>query len=384
MAAPFGLTPDFSWVDEGNDPVAAQAAAEAAALRTRRSVLGQPGDGIRAYHGSPHDFDRFDLSKIGTGEGAQSYGHGLYFAENPKVAESYKKDVSMMLHRNNPGWTPVQEEAATRFYANDQDHAKAVKDISDRINDSRMYGDSPASLKTLNDAHDLLRGGWKPPGGKMYEVNIGAKPDQFLDWDKPLREQGPYIDAAMHDLLRGIGMSKEHTNYLLNNKTGQDVLRQLSRPSYPIRDNAQSPWRDSGAKSYDEALAKVGGDKSRAQMVLTPDRVFATEALRERGVPGIKYADQGSRGRAVSTLDPQIAKYRARLATDKTLSGSERDQIRGSLDDLLAERAGVVKGTSNYVVGDDAIIRILRKYAIPGAAGAGGFGSLAPGSGDHQ
>ena len=40
------------------------------------------GKGIKAYHGSPHDFDRFDLSKIGTGEGAQAYGHGLYFAEN--------------------------------------------------------------------------------------------------------------------------------------------------------------------------------------------------------------------------------------------------------------------------------------------------------------
>jgi GNAT superfamily N-acetyltransferase len=32
--------------------------------------------GIRAYHGSPHDFERFDSSKIGTGEGAQAYGHG--------------------------------------------------------------------------------------------------------------------------------------------------------------------------------------------------------------------------------------------------------------------------------------------------------------------
>ena len=43
-------------------------------------------EGIRAYHGSPHDFDRFDMSKIGTGEGAQAYGHGLYLAESPAVA----------------------------------------------------------------------------------------------------------------------------------------------------------------------------------------------------------------------------------------------------------------------------------------------------------
>ena len=42
---------------------------------------------IEAYHGSPYEFDAFDMGKIGTGEGAQSYGHGLYFAEAPEVAE---------------------------------------------------------------------------------------------------------------------------------------------------------------------------------------------------------------------------------------------------------------------------------------------------------
>src|SRR5687768_12961428 len=32
------------------------------------------------YHGSPHSFNRADISKIGIGEGNQAYGHGLYFA----------------------------------------------------------------------------------------------------------------------------------------------------------------------------------------------------------------------------------------------------------------------------------------------------------------
>ena len=35
---------------------------------------------IKAYHGSPHKFDIFDSSKLGTGVGAQNFGHGLYFA----------------------------------------------------------------------------------------------------------------------------------------------------------------------------------------------------------------------------------------------------------------------------------------------------------------
>ena len=46
-----------------------------------------------AYHGSPYQFDKFDMSKIGTGEGAQAYGHGLYFAENPDIAKSYQQNL---------------------------------------------------------------------------------------------------------------------------------------------------------------------------------------------------------------------------------------------------------------------------------------------------
>ena len=50
--------------------------------------------GIVAYHGSPHDFDRFSTEHIGAGEGAQAYGHGLYFAENEGVAKSYQQSLS--------------------------------------------------------------------------------------------------------------------------------------------------------------------------------------------------------------------------------------------------------------------------------------------------
>jgi hypothetical protein len=42
-----------------------------------------------AYHGSPHIFDRFSLDHIGSGEGAQAYGWGLYFAGSKAVAKSW-------------------------------------------------------------------------------------------------------------------------------------------------------------------------------------------------------------------------------------------------------------------------------------------------------
>ena len=54
--------------------------------------------GITAYHGTPHDFDKFSMDSIGTGEGAQAYGHGLYFAESEDVALGYR-DLSLCQRR---------------------------------------------------------------------------------------------------------------------------------------------------------------------------------------------------------------------------------------------------------------------------------------------
>ena len=56
--------------------------------------------GAIVWHGSPHKFDKFDASKIGTGEGAQAYGHGLYLAESPDVAKSYSGKLASELAYN--------------------------------------------------------------------------------------------------------------------------------------------------------------------------------------------------------------------------------------------------------------------------------------------
>ena len=68
-----------------------------------KSSLGTGGHGagglagmIRASHGSPHAFTKFLMSKLGTGEGAQAYGHGLYFGEgfDSPVAKQYRDVLS--------------------------------------------------------------------------------------------------------------------------------------------------------------------------------------------------------------------------------------------------------------------------------------------------
>jgi hypothetical protein len=235
-------------------------------------------DKIRAYHGSPHDFDRFDLSKIGTGEGAQAYGHGLYFAENPAVARDYRSKLSMSA---NVGGSPVDSTAMYYLQQNGFDKAAAraalEKSLGTKLPDTHM------SVQAINS--------YNP--GRMYEVNINARPDQFLDWDKPLMQQPENVRGALADRIKAISKN--------------DVLM----PRYM---EAVEKGTLPGNAIY-EGVAPGG-------------RQSSTDALRAAGVPGIKYLDQGSR------------------------------------------TAG--QGSSNYVVFDDKLIDILRKYgiALPGA-GAG-------------
>lgn len=47
--------------------------------------------GLKGFHASPHKFERFDLSKVGTGEGSQAFAHGIYLADDADTIEWYKQ-----------------------------------------------------------------------------------------------------------------------------------------------------------------------------------------------------------------------------------------------------------------------------------------------------
>jgi hypothetical protein len=101
----------------------------------------------------------------------------------------------------------------------------------------------------------------------------------------------------------------------------------------------------------------------------------ASEQLKDLGIPGIKYLDQGSRGQYSQATQGMISQFGSR---EKALDGLKA-RLKSNTD---PERAGILVGmidelrnppTSNYVVFDDKLIDILKKYAVAGAVG----GSLA-------
>src|SRR5579885_3167205 len=245
---------------------------------------------IKAYHGSPHDFDRFDLSKIGTGEGGQTFGHGLYFAESPEVAASYRNILSRRPDLNGPAETNAYN--TLRRLAGDRQAAIDELEATAARWDNNPAGKDVAAV--WRQAADLLRKGWEPPSsGRIYQVSIKADPEHFLDWDRPLGEQSEHVRNALQGLERNI---KNDWFWKITTNDLQAIRRQMYRK------------------------AKTGQDILRA-LARGTSEADASRILREAGIPGIRYLDEGSRS------------------------------------------AG--EGTRNYVVFDDSLIEITHKDGTP-------------------
>lgn len=271
------------------------------------------GAGIRGYHGSPHDFDRFSLAHIGKGEGHQAYGYGTYIAEAEPTAIFYRDALSPI---NKAQRGVSYAESAVKAFGGDKQ--KAIASLEDELRNRIAGHDSPAMIPNVEFALKFLKG---DPSvyGRMYQVNINAKPHQFLDWDNPLHLQPNEIQRAAN-IYSEVDPAMR----------GMDVYRHYAK--------------------------LFGGGEG------------ASNTLLDAGIPGLRYLDSGSRGRSIATLNPQIANYEKRLSAGD-LSDFERRDFARALSDLRAERDRVANGTSNYVVFNPDLIDIVRKYAAPGAIG---------------
>jgi hypothetical protein len=152
--------------------------------------------GVMTYHGTPHKFDKFDLSKIGTGEGAQSYGHGIYFAENPKVAKTYqdtlgKTEITVDGKSITPSSFPIGDPQ--RGAAQWVDYAK-FSGSDNPIVDALSYARSGRAYPGINQELGYLKL-WaekqaKVSKGAFYKQDL---PDEvlpsLLQWDKPVSKE---------------------------------------------------------------------------------------------------------------------------------------------------------------------------------------------------
>jgi hypothetical protein len=273
------------------------------------SLLGFAPVGMIAYHGSPHVFNKFDSSKIGTGEGAQAYGHGLYLAESPDVAKSYQSALSA-----ERGFSYGGKTGLTRAEVEDMVNARygggyldgvirpsgvAGSFIDDMVTGTRRAeGAYPRQYKPGSQRakiYDELRGQIQHADpGSLYKVDL---PDsavaRMLDWDKPLSQQAPEVKG----LLRKHGISGNSWDVQALGDGPQGYLndRYIFDSAIEAR-NTINELRQQGyyARPFKNAMGK---DKTGAEFVRNwNDPAAQSEKLRQIGIPGIRYLDGGSRG----------------------------------------------------------------------------------------
>jgi hypothetical protein len=299
------------------------------------------GKGFTAYHGSPHSFDAFDTAAIGTGEGAQAYGHGLYFADKEGVARGYRDQLAQpaapQLNATDYG---LPQDAVDKIVASN------MRQVTNMRGDHGFIQSALDQLGESNDpssriARDLYTNLLSQTPGHMYEVNINAPPEHFLDWDKPLSEQSPQVQQALSANPRVAEAIKYSDNP--NNPTG----RQIHNAMVSI-------------------AARKGGNGD----------VIASEALRDAGLPGIRYLDAGSRNAPNLTIIPPQQSYAGRWTVQDPVFRGQSKHFDTEADAQAYVAKQSPPATRNTVIFDPATIEILRKYGIAGLM-AGGAGAVA-------
>jgi hypothetical protein len=242
--------------------------------------------GIKAYHGTPHKVDKFTTAKIGTGEGAQAYGWGLYFAQGKAVAEEYRKNLTnpteaplldgQKLDNKNPAWhqlSNVELAGIQQLAKFDGDKAKAIESVYAQADEYGIDRSNPSvagRVESINKYSGRVRNGYTQ--GNLYTVELLPDEDEFLDWDKPLAEQS----ADIRDILVENGIDETSVKELL----GSDSI-------------GMSGVNGSGRGS--DIYAYFGYEENTFGEVSFSAEI-ASRRLAELGIPGIRYLDAGSRG----------------------------------------------------------------------------------------
>ncbi len=255
-------------------------------------------DGVKyqkVFHGTPHrgiEQTGFKLQKVGTGEGAQAYGYGMYFAGNKEIAEHYRKVLAeenmsaetlgfsfdgveydkmtaeghaLNLLKNGGKRKAVQTakemladakagEPYTKERGKGVDHYQRLYDFVDSFDASKAQ-----QIKHIRDK------------GQLYHAEIPEDSD-LLDWDKPLSEQPEKVRAA---LLRSVGdLAVDGESFWERDLQALDAFAGGNKKVF------------TGADLYADIIDALGSRDSRA----------ASEYLNTIGIPGLRYRDGGSRG----------------------------------------------------------------------------------------
>ena len=232
----------------------------AAALRHRIPI-----SELDVYHGTPHKYapteanplGEFDASKIGTGEGAQAYGHGIYLAENMDVGKGYQ-----------PRDPKVEAKLEQLYKQAEQRQDYDSMEVLEAAMLHKTAGELREMFPNQTKLADQIGKITATSKGSLYKADLPDEMiDRMLDWDKPLSEQSAAVREALMPIVKA-AMKKRGTpdralEYSANRAIGGDIVKDLL----------------------------VGNGVTRADV---------SRIMQEAGIPGIRYLDAGSRGQGGS------------------------------------------------------------------------------------
>ncbi|MCW2240707.1 LPD1 domain-containing protein [Azospirillum canadense] len=308
-----------------------------------------------AFHGSPHTFDKFSLSAIGSGEGGQLFGHGLYFAGNEAVARHYRQALSGQMMLDGEPLTALASVDDMAAFAilqrvqRGQGFDDAKRNAAAEVR--QIVADAIASLATMRDLLGVRQEGWGDlvvtdeelsarerqfaatkadldarlaaieamtadrvslNAGRLYTVDLTPPEDAYLLHDQPLHAQSRHVRDA---LIAANLMAAPPELRVVERQRGRGTMTWTDfTPAWvdPATDRVESFY--SGFEDRADAEARI--DELRAHhpdlrdwsRYRTTGAAFYTDlcrhlgspeaastALRAAGIPGIKYLDGTSR-----------------------------------------------------------------------------------------
>jgi len=226
------------------------------------------------------------------------------------------------------------------------------------------------------------------PAGNIYQVEIASDVGRFLDYDAPMSEQSDFIKNALENIPKG------NVKIVKNADSDRPEFRDRVRPYQVVGTNWKGERVNRPARSLEQAervkaLAEGGNLKLNPNATgadLVSSTPYANQeqmlnVLKGVDIQGIRYLDQGSRGKGYEINVTNKGKPvpmgildEGDNLTAKTRKDAEEIAKKYRKRGLKADVQP--SGTRNLVVFDDKIIDIVKRYGIAGAATLLGMSQL--------
>ena len=294
-----------------------------------------------AYHGTPHTLapepgaplGKFRTSAIGTGEGAQAYGHGLYFAGKREVADYYRRELSSNIDESflkydgqpfdlsNPKHEAARmlsREAKALGKSKNQVRPRLISLTRERIQGGGLH---PSVRERIKNVLKVLENKQeaKTNEGSLYKVKLAPKENEYLLWDKPLSEQ----PKGVRDIF----------------------IKKYGKEEFDlVKDDLAQEW-------YRSETDYFGSQEQ------------ASQSLKEAGIPGIKYLDGSSRSKGEGDYNYVIFDEADVTVTEKLFmpaseagAGKGKQAEAADLDFKISTRNPTAKNATENPITEDLII----------------------------